>query len=428
MSVFKRGKIWRYEFTFAGKRIQESSKSTSKTVAKQAEQKRRRELEQGFNSIEDARDRLICSLRVASEEYLESYSLRHRSITFAEHAVKHLVRHIGDKMIVDINEKTVREYQDERLRDKAAPKTINEEVGFLLRLIGERGELIRARLRKDKLLKLKVQKHAAKIFSPEEKQRLMNAARAAKSPTIYPALMLATNTGMRSSEIRTLKWDQVDLEKRFLVVGRTKTDAGEGRTIPFNPPLYEALKEHADWYMLMFGRTEPEWYLFPFGKLGQLDPARPMTTLKTAWANVRERAGVEGRLHDARHTLVTELAESGAGDETIMAIAGHVSRQMLRHYSHIRMQAKREALDAIWRKQEEALRQEKVVTKSVQNCSPMSVVNPHSEGGSLQKSLLGLQNRGQKGCQGVPKVLKRNGSSARTRTWNPSVNSRMLYH
>ncbi len=72
-------------------------------------------------------------------------------------------------MIVDINEKTVREYQDERLREKAAPKTINEEVGILLRLVGERGELIRARLKKEKLLKLKVRKHAAKVFSLEEK-------------------------------------------------------------------------------------------------------------------------------------------------------------------------------------------------------------------------------------------------------------------
>jgi len=30
-----------------------------------------------------------------------------------------------------------------------------------------------------------------------------------------------------------------------------------------------------------------------------------------------------------------------------MAIAGHVSRRMIEHYSHIRMQAKRTALDAI---------------------------------------------------------------------------------
>ncbi len=48
-----------------------------------------------------------------------------------------------------------------------------------------------------------------------------------------------------------------------------------------------------------------------------------------------------------RHTLITELAESCAGDETIMEIAGHVDRQMLRHYSHIRMKAKRAAVEAV---------------------------------------------------------------------------------
>jgi hypothetical protein len=45
--------------------------------------------------------------------------------------------------------------------------------------------------------------------------------------------------------------------------------------------------------------------------------------------------------------LVTELAESGAGDEVIMSIAGHVSRAMLSRYSHVRMEAKRGALDEI---------------------------------------------------------------------------------
>jgi hypothetical protein len=51
---------------------------------------------------------------------------------------------------------------------------------------------------------------------------------------------------------------------------------------------------------------------------------------------------------------ITELAESGAGDQTIMDIAGHVSRQMLKHYSHIRMQARRDALEAVSKKQQEA--------------------------------------------------------------------------
>ncbi len=74
------------------------------------------------------------------------------------------------------------------------------------------------------------------------------------------------------------------------------------------------------------------------------DPTRPVTTLKTAWNNVRMKAKVKGRWHDNRHTLITDLAESGAGDQTIMDIAGHVSKQMLKHYSHIRMEAKRRRL------------------------------------------------------------------------------------
>jgi hypothetical protein len=43
----------------------------------------------------------------------------------------------------------------------------------------------------------------------------------------------------------------------------------------------------------------------------------------------------------------SKLAESGASDETIMAIAGHVSRKMLSHYAHIRTEAKRKAAEAI---------------------------------------------------------------------------------
>jgi hypothetical protein len=54
------------------------------------------------------------------------------------------------------------------------------------------------------------------------------------------------------------------------------------------------------------------------------------------------------------HTLVTQLSESGAGDEVIMSIAGHVSRAMLSRYSHVRMEAKRRALDKIAARQRAA--------------------------------------------------------------------------
>ncbi len=52
------------------------------------------------------------------------------------------------------------------------------------------------------------------------------------------------------------------------------------------------------------------------------------------------------RFHDLRHHAITELAESQASDSTLMSIAGHVSAKMLAHYSHVRLEAKRNALNS----------------------------------------------------------------------------------
>jgi integrase len=97
------------------------------------------------------------------------------------------------------------------------------------------------------------------------------------------------------------------------------------------------------------------------------DPARPVTTLRTAWTKVRDRAKVVGRWHDNRHALVTEIAESGAGDEVIMSIAGHVSPAMLSRYSHGRMKAKRHALDGITALQRSADEKRKAETARKQS-------------------------------------------------------------
>src|SRR5205809_5787574 len=46
-------------------------------------------------------------------------------------------------------------------------------------------------------------------------------------------------------------------------------------------------------------------------------------------------------------TIITELAEMGVADHVLESITGHLSRRMLEHYSHIRIDAKRQALDAL---------------------------------------------------------------------------------
>jgi hypothetical protein len=144
VSLFRRGDVWWYEFWFAGQRIRESSKSTSKTVAKDAEKNRKRELEEGFNNIVDQRRQRIRTFREMVDEFFDGYKLRlSDSAVFADYAIGHLKRLLGGKMLVDFSEAVVIKYQNDRLDEGAAPKTINEEVGFLLRIMGEPGDILR---------------------------------------------------------------------------------------------------------------------------------------------------------------------------------------------------------------------------------------------------------------------------------------------
>lgn len=53
------------------------------------------------------------------------------------------------------------------------------------------------------------------------------------------------------------------------------------------------------------------------------------------------------RFHDLRHQSITELAEAGVSGAAMQSIAGHMSRKMLERCSHVRVAAKREAVQAL---------------------------------------------------------------------------------
>src|ERR1700752_3509374 len=100
MALYRRGDVWWYEFWFAGRHIQESSKSPSKTLARTAQQNRRRELEQGFNNISDTRHERIRVFDEVAGEFFNSYKLRHpASAVYAEYAIDHLKRLLGGEML-----------------------------------------------------------------------------------------------------------------------------------------------------------------------------------------------------------------------------------------------------------------------------------------------------------------------------------------
>ena len=91
----------------------------------------------------------------------------------------------------------------------------------------------------------------------------------------------------------------------------------------------------------VLGIAGPEFYVFPACEHSHINGMRPQKTWRTAWRNLTRAAGLKGlRFH-------VELLEGGAPEAAVLSIAGHVSRKMMEHYSHIRTEAKRKAVDGL---------------------------------------------------------------------------------
>jgi integrase len=363
MSVYKRGGTWWFEFSFQGQRIRESAKTNSKPLAREAERVRRRELENAVNRI-PKRVRMPL-FKLAAEQWLSSLSgLAEKSLASYRQYVKSLSAEFGGRLICDIDLDDIVRLQRRRLAENKSSRTVNYEV-HALRLILKHFNLWYPLA--DKVRMLKGERQPGRALSREEEARLLQAIRECSSPALEPLFIASIDSGLRASEIRNLRRGDLTLtagdgSESEIIVQRSKTEAGTGRVVPLTKRASAAL---AAW-LEKLPEAGPDAYLFPrhsvgFAKEGKgtsianIDLKRPMRGWKSAWNRARELAGVKVRWHDLRHTLVSRLAENPTiSEETIRALAGHVSRQMLSRYAHIRAQAKRAAITALEQDAQEA--------------------------------------------------------------------------
>jgi integrase len=138
-------------------------------------------------------------------------------------------------------------------------------------------------------------KDVAKALTPEQERALL-AATAEADSACGTATVLALNTAMRKDEIRLLRWEQIDLEKRTLTVGHSKREAGAGRLITLNLPAFEAPVRWAG----RFPSVNASDCVFPSCENRQVDRARPTKGWRTAWRSALKRAGFHCRFHDLR--------------------------------------------------------------------------------------------------------------------------------
>ena len=353
MSVYKRGGKWWYEFSFQGQRIREAAHTTSKTAAIDIERERRRKMELSAGGVRRLKPLLFSAAAKAwlaesahwSDSTREIYKLK----------LEHLKPVFGKMLLSDIASTDVSRFQRDRQKANASGREINMETA-VLRMILRKHRLWH--LLEVDYRSLRERDEVGRALTADEVSRLLAGARKSRSRSLYPALVLLLNTGMRVSELRLLRWRQVDMLERKVTVGHSKTRGGGGRVIPLNQTGFEALVEGR----AQFDNPRPDHYIFPTERYGldgesgyqtgavvvwNRNPEKPIGSWKVAWSACRTTANVNCRLHDLRHAFVSRLAEAEVADATLTALSGWMSRKMLERYSHVRNEAKRSAVNML---------------------------------------------------------------------------------
>lgn len=164
-----------------------------------------------------------------------------------------------------------------------------------------------------------------------EAPRLLAAIAKEDDPYIRAAFLLFLLTGLRRSELLSLRWGQVDLARREIFLPTTKANR------PHRLPLSRAALR----VLATIPRVEGNDHVFP-GR----DRARRYD-LKRPWVRVRANAGLENfRLHDLRRTVGSWLATAGKASLPLIGkVLNHSNASTTQIYAHIADNSVREALD-----------------------------------------------------------------------------------
>lgn len=182
-----------------------------------------------------------------------------------------------------------------------------------------------------KISKFKEPRGRVRFLSEEERPVLLEACQHSDNPYLYMIVVLALSTGARKNEILSLKWADIDFERKTIILHETKN--GDRRTLPLQGLAFDLVSAHAKMRILVCE------YVFPSKKVTKDKSGKFIyqpIDIRTAWENALKNAGIEDfRFHDLRHSAASYLAMNGASLAEIADVLGHKTLQMVKRYAHL---------------------------------------------------------------------------------------------
>lgn len=275
-----------------------------------------------------------CGVRCKTKRRMERSTLKGYSDYVRLHITDPKVG-IGDKLIAQLTRRHVNEFRDRMLlngRSEHLTRRALSALKLILDHMIDNGELFTNAAQGVRVIKSSRIDYKAPVPSKETIRTLIDAA----DEDFKPLLIVSALAGIRASELRGLRWQDVDFEKAFIQirqradaynqVGEPKSRAGY-RDIPAGPMVLNALRR---------------WKLrCPKSDLGLVFPAPrggilQHTDTQSRFRKLQKAVEVKMRWHDLRHFAVSLWIEQGFTFKEVMTFAGHSSIQMtMERYGHL---------------------------------------------------------------------------------------------
>ena len=341
-SIWQIGRIWWIQYYWHGHRTRESSHSDNVSIAKQLLRKR---LSQVTLRVYRPHSRL--RYEEIRDAFIADYVRKgRRSLRFDAEGnprpldkVKRLDEYFAGFRVEDITGESLGNFVTQQKQKGRQPATINRSLSALrrmFRLAVKQGKLT---LNDVPPFELEVEPEAREgFFEPEQYAKLFPVL----PDYLRPVIAIAFHSGMRSGEVRSIRWEQVDFKGGVINLKASQTKGKRRRALPIFGELREILTAQ-------YEKRQPEcpYVCFRVNRAGR---AIKIGDFRKAWQNCCVRVGLgkfeqgigrEGQpikvyrgmlVHDFRRSGVRNLVRAGVHETVARRISGHKTRSVFDRY------------------------------------------------------------------------------------------------
>jgi integrase len=351
MALYKRAnsKYWWMKFTFDGQVIRQSCQVANRRDALTIESAFRTQLALGKVGIKPKEK--APTFNQAVDDFLKMSKIEHaqkpNSFVRIEYSCQPLKKFFGETKVDRIEREDVEKFilwrsqQTSRKTGKLITRdSINNEL-IVLKTIFKRlvsADVLSKSPARD-IKQLAANERSFHVLSPDEEKIYLMAC----PQPLQDIAVLMLETGMRPTEIYTLKRQNVNIEKGFVQIEGGKTKSSN-RKVWLSDKAAEILRLRIDKF-----KSD---YLFP---KGENDGAGAMYQLNKQHEKTLNRIGLKFRLYDCRHTFATRVLDNGTDLLTLASLLGHSSLDQVMRYAHPSETRKNDAIKQMQRKEAKAV-------------------------------------------------------------------------